>query len=57
VKPAEAEEVRRGLRAVEYFDCSAKTGDGVGVALEKAVRHVLQGETVQKKRRKGRSFF
>jgi hypothetical protein len=49
--------VRRGLRAVEYFDCSAKTGDGVGVALEKAVRHVLQGETVQKKRRKGRSFF
>ncbi|GFF31113.1 GTP-binding protein rhoA [Aspergillus lentulus] len=57
VKPAVAEEVGRDLGAVEYFDCSAKTGDGVDVALEKAVRHVLQGEMVQKKRRKGRSFF
>ncbi|KAG2003845.1 hypothetical protein GB937_009337 [Aspergillus fischeri] len=57
VKSAVAEEVGRGLGAVEYFDCSAKTGDGVDVALEKAVRHVLHGELAQKKGRKGRSFF
>ncbi|EAW19350.1 gtpase_rho [Aspergillus fischeri NRRL 181] len=57
VKSAVAEEVGRGLGAVEYFDCSAKTGAGVDVALEKAVRHVLHGELAQEKGRKGRSFF
>lgn len=41
------------MEAVEYFDCSTKTGDGVDRAMEKAVSHVLRREIAQKKGGKG----
>jgi len=41
--------MKKKLSAVAYFECSAKTGEGVDAAFERAIRLVLAHEAAARK--------
>lgn len=41
--------MKKKFSAVDYLECSAKTGEGVEAVFEKAIRHVLLHEAAVRK--------